>query len=251
MRLTGRAAPVDMKGLQSEVEVLADGFRRTQATSDDVRWSGVRDWLADAAMGQGRAVREGLALLGSWRDATAIAPALFPAGTLRNTAASRRVLQKSLRTLGAPAVPLHQLAASPRGTPARVRGRILGTRRKLLSHIWFKGETCGTNVRLLFEEGHDFFLTESSDQAVPVPTRVLVAAAGGYLMGGPDAALDTGDVVEVFGIVDRVIDPHASFGATHSREGPLAVALRAGDQLPVIVWKIPRALSRKCDDSSY
>ena len=226
-----------MRGLQAEVEVLADGFRRTRGAGDrggddDVRWSGVRDRLSEAASGQARGVRDGLALLGSWRDAAGVAPALFPAGALHNTAASRRLLQRYLRTLGAPAVPWHQLASSPPGTPARVRGRIRGTRRKRFSHIWFKGEICGTNVRLLFEEGHDFFLTGPADQAA------LICAAGGYLLGGSDVTLDSGDLVEVFGIVDRVIDPDSPLGAAHSREPPATVALRAGDQWPVIVWKI-------------
>jgi hypothetical protein len=245
-----------MNGPSSEVEVLADGFRRTGPPGDSIRWSGLRDRFSEAVMGQGRAVREGLSLFRSWQSASAAAAQIFPPGALRDTATGRRSLQRSLRTFGADRLTFEQLTAHPRGAPARVRGRILRAR-KLLSHIWLKGETSRANVRLLFEEGHDFFLTPGPVPGVgadvvdrtphalgleglrdlEVP-EVLIIAAGGYLMGDAEAALKVGDWVEVFGFVDRVVDREARGISGRPRGEPLALALRSGDQLPIVVSKM-------------
>ena len=88
------------------------------------------------------------------------------------------------------------------------------------------------NVRLLVEEGHDFFLEDAPGQVA------LVRAAGGYLIGGPDAALDSGAKVEVFGFVDHVIDSAAPLAGRNARGEPIVLALRAGDALPLIVRKV-------------
>jgi hypothetical protein len=92
------------------------------------------------------------------------------------------------------------------------------------------------NVRLLVEEGHDFFLTGAQEQVT------LVRAAGGYLIGGPEGAIDPGDQVEVFGFVDHVIDSAAPLGASRPRGEPIALVLRAGDELPLIVRRLSQAL---------
>ena len=67
----------------------------------------------------------------------------------------------------------------------------------------------------------------------------MVRAAGGYLIGGPEGAIDAGDQVEVFGFVDHVIDSAAPLGASRPRGEPIALALRAGDELPLIVRRSP------------
>jgi len=216
-----------------EVTLLPDGFRRTGAPPDPVRWSALRQRLSQAASGQGQAIQEGLALFRCWEDAGALVPAILPASALRGGEASRRALQRFLRTLGARQVTLGALATAPRGTPARVVGRVKGSCWKLLSHIWSKSEMTRHNVRLLAEEGHDFFLADDAGRTA------IVQVAGGYLIGGPDLTVEAGDRVEVFGFVDHVIDRGAPLGASHPRGEPIALALRTGDQLPIIVRKLP------------
>jgi hypothetical protein len=66
---------------------------------------------------------------------------------------------------------------------------------------------------------------------------VRVIAAGGLLMDAD--RLVHRDMVEVFGFVDRVIDPAAApAGSRRARGEPIALALRSGDALPLIVRKI-------------
>jgi hypothetical protein len=156
----------------------------------------------------------------------------LPAVALRGGEASRRALQRFLRTLGARRATVGELQAVPRGTPARVVGNVAGPFWKPFSHIWTKSEMSRHNVRLLVEEGHDFFLQDAPGQVA------VVRAAGGYLIGGPDGAIDGGDQVEVFGFVDHVIDSAAPLAGRHPRAEPIVLALRAGDDLPLIVRKI-------------
>ncbi len=179
-------------------------------------------------------MQDGLALFRSWETAGAVLPTVLPAVALRGGEASRRALQRFLRTLGARRATIRELQAIPRGTPARVVGNVAGPSWKPFSHIWSKSEMSRHNVRLLVEEGHDFFLEDAPGQVA------VVRAAGGYLIGGPEGAIDGGDQVEVFGFVDHVIDSAAPLPGRHPRAEPIVLALRAGDDLPLIVRKIVR-----------
>jgi hypothetical protein len=212
-----------------EIPLPSGGFRRSGPVANPVRWSALRQRLSQAATGQGRAVQDGLALFRSWEDAGMIATAVLPPVALRGGEASRRALQRSLRILGTRATTISALAPAPRGTAARVTGRVLAARWKVSSHIWFKSEMTQHNVRLLIEEGHDFFLTEASGRLV------LVQSAGGYLLGAPGTAIDVADQVEVFGFVDRVVDGGSPGGSGSPRGEPITLALRAGDELPIII----------------
>jgi len=213
-----------------DVTLLPDGFRRTAPPPDPARLSALRQRLSQAASRQGRAVQDGLALFRSWAEAGAMVPAVFPAAALRGGEASRRALQRFLRTLGARRTTIGELKTAPRGSPARVIGTVGGPSWKRFSHIWSKSEMTRHNVRLLVEEGHDFFLGGAPEEQV-----AIVRAVGGYLIGGPEGAIDTGDQVEVFGFVDHVIDSAAPLGASRPRGEPIALCLRAGDELPLIV----------------
>ena len=181
---------------------------------------------------RGARCRTGWRCFARGKSAGALLPTVLPAAALRGGEASRRALQRFLRTLGARRATVGELAAAPRGTPARVVGTVAGPSWKPFSHIWAKSEMTRHNVRLLVEEGHDFFLDEAPGQVA------MVRAAGGYLIGGPEAAIDAGDQVEVFGFVDHVIDSAAPLGASRPRGEPIALALRAGDELPLIVRKV-------------
>jgi hypothetical protein len=227
----------------SEVTSLPDGFRRIAPRPDPVRWTSLRQRLSQAATRQGQAVQDGLALFRSWEGVGALIPSVLPAAALRGGEASRRALQRFLRTLGARRATVDELDAAPRGAAARVVGRVVGPVWKPFSHIWAKSEMTRDNVRLLVEEGHDFFLGDAPERAV------MVQAAGGYLIGGPDAAIDPGDQVEVFGFVDHVIDLAAPLGGSRPRGEPITLALRAGDDLPLIVRKIPD--TPKSDQGGY
>jgi len=195
----------------------------------------LRALLAAAAAGPAGAsgtLHNGLATLSSWENASGIAP-LLPAGAFGRSPAARRILRATLRFLGTRPTPAEALQTAARGAPVRVVGKVQRARWKLFSHIWFKSESSGHNVRLLLEEGHDFFLAAPSGQEV---LEVLILAAGGWLAGGPGTALDVGDRVEVLGFVDRLI--HGSSRSSHPRGEPIALALRAGDDLPLVVRKI-------------
>jgi hypothetical protein len=223
-----RAPPVGPGG---EIEVtIPSGFRRTMPVGPAGAASRLRARLLAAAIGQPRAVREGLAAFGDWRTVTALASSGWLAAALRDTAGSRRILYKHLRLLGAKRVSLQGLTTQPTGAAARVSGWAVRSSARS-SHIWIHSEITTDNVRLSFEEGHDFFLADDTAQTV----RVI--AAGGFLIDG--AGLVHRDQVEVFGFVDRVVDPGAPRdGSRRPRGEPIALALRSGDALPLIVRKI-------------
>jgi hypothetical protein len=220
-----------------------EGFRRSGPRPDLSQSRALCARLALAARGQSQSVQDGLAIFGCWEEASAVAAAVFPWAALRGAQVSRRTLQRSLRILGTRPVSIDRLAYAPRGTPARVTGRILRARWKLFSHIWSKREMTEHNVRLLTEEGHDFFLSDPSGRVA------LVIAANGYLIGGAGETMNVGDFVEVFGFVDRVIDPASPPGPGPTRGEPVALALRAGDQLPIILRKLPP--SAKPDEPNH
>jgi hypothetical protein len=224
--------PIETGDSSGALAAPPGGFRRTAPAADRALSAALRARLSLAASGQGRAVQDGLAIFHSWDDASAVAAAVFPAAALRGAHAARRALQRSLRILGTPTVAIGGLAEAARGTPARVTGRVLRPRWKLFSHIWSKSEIEEHNVRLLIEEGHDFFLTD------PAGEVALVIAAHGYLLGRAGETIDAGDLLEVFGFVDRVVDPASPLGSSHPRGEPLVLALRAGDELPMIIRKL-------------
>jgi hypothetical protein len=220
----------------SGLSLLADGFRRVGPVRSPRENAQFRERLRRAASGQGRAVQAGLAALRSWENLSAL-EAVLPPRAFGPSLASRRILQRALHAFGTPAGPAAALASAARGTPACVVGRVVRGRSKLLSHIWTRGESSIHNVRLLVEEGHDFFLNDSRD---PGLREVLILVAGGGMIGNVGAAIDTGDLVEVFGFVDRVIDQGSRLGASTPRGEPLVLALRAGDQLPLLVRKVEK-----------
>jgi len=233
-----------------ELSLLADGFRRVGPLPAALEARRLRERLALAASGATGAtdaVKDGLATLGSWQNASAIAP-LLPAGAFGRSPAGLRALRGVLRFLGTPPTAPEALDQVARGAPARVVGQVQKARWKLFSHIWSKGESSGHNVRLLVEEGHDFFLAVPCGPEVRV---VLILASGGWLAGGPEIALDAGDQVEVLGLVDWLIEPGADLGleARSSSRGPrgepMVLALRAGPEMPLMVRKLVREDGRE------
>jgi hypothetical protein len=106
---------------------------------------------------------------------------------------------------------------------------------KLVSYIWTNSKGTTGNVRLLVEEGHDFFLVDE-----PTGRTALVSVSGGHLIAGD--RIEDGDRVEVFGFVDYVIDPRAPDGAMSmsmpAREPPLCLSVGSGDELTLIVRKV-------------
>jgi hypothetical protein len=210
------------------------GFTRYSVAGPPGSLVFVRDRLAAAAAGQPARVRDGLALFWSWADAAALVARLWPPALLRDTPAARRAVQRRLRCLGAPAVDLAALEAAPRGTAAHVVGRAVACAPSMgrLSHIWHRSEMLADNVRWICEEGHDFLLQDDAAAA----GLVRVVAAGGALLCAASDPLRHGDRVELFGFVDRVIDPA---GARVRRAEPVSTALRSGDDLPLVVRKLP------------
>jgi hypothetical protein len=219
------------------LSLLSDGFRRVEAPAGAGEIGMLRDLLVRAAGGQGRAVQDGLAALGSWENASTIM-GLLPAGGLGRSAGARRVLQRVLRALGTRPTPVAAMAAAPRGTLACVRGRVLRSRWKVVSHIWSKGETSGHNVRRLVEEGHDFFLGGSG---AAEQEEILIVATGGWFSGPVGTAVDAGHTVEVIGFVDRLMEHASRAGSSNPRGEPMALVLRAGDDVPLVVRKIGEA----------
>jgi hypothetical protein len=105
------------------------------------------------------------------------------------------------------------------------------------SYIWVRSERNTGNVRLLVEEGHDFFLEGEEDSGGSSGSgsrAICVLARGGLLLAGD--RLVRGDRVEVIGFVDRIVEPEMS--SHHPRGEPMAVALRSSDELPLLLRKI-------------
>ena len=84
------------------------------------------------------------------------------------------------------------------------------------------------NVRLAVEEGHDFFL---ADEEGGEPACVIVAR--GHLVNADGLA--AGDRVSVFGFTDETGDMTR---AHLLARGPRALAIRAGDDAPLILRKV-------------
>jgi hypothetical protein len=186
--------------------------------------------LGAAGHGAPAAVRAGLAFLRSWQSSTALAGTPWLAGALRNSAGARRALERRLRILGTPRSLWRDAASRPAGAPARIAGVALAAaaaRPAPSSHIWHNSEETAGGVRVLIEEGHDFFLRDEAGQIA------RVVAAGGTLLGG--AGLDHGDPVEVLGFLDWIMDPGAPAASRSPRGEPLAPALGSTGELSLIV----------------
>jgi hypothetical protein len=217
---------------------LGSGFRRTSPMPPPTAVARLRALLLATARGQSNSVREGLAKLDAWENLPLLmhGPWFGVAGGAGVTA--RRSLQRRLRLLGTRAISVADAAAVPRGQPVTIIGKAkISPGKKLGSYIWTNRRGTTGNVRLLVEEGHDFFvMDESSGRAA------LVASCGGHLIAG-DRVVD-GDRVEVFGFMDYVVDPRAPGGAeagdlrAFAREPPSCLSIRSGDELTLIVRKV-------------
>ncbi|HVU51135.1 MAG TPA: hypothetical protein VHL80_10640 [Polyangia bacterium] len=79
------------------------------------------------------------------------------------------------------------------------------------------------------EEGHDFFLVDEEDGQT-----ACVIVARGHLVN--DDRLEPGDRVSVFGFTDAAAVGHAE----PLDRGGLSLAVRAGDDLPLLLRKLGR-----------
>jgi hypothetical protein len=197
----------------------------------------LRALLLATARGQSNTVREGLARLGAWENLPLLMHGPWFGEAGGGGATARRSLQRRLRLLGTQAISVADAAAVPRGQPVTIIGKAkILPGKKPGSYIWTNRKGTTGNVRLLVEEGHDFFLVDE-----PTGRAALVAAFGGHLIAG-DRVSD-GDRVEVFGFVDYLVDPRAPAGAdaqvlrAFAREPPLCLSIRSGDELTLIVRK--------------
>jgi hypothetical protein len=89
------------------------------------------------------------------------------------------------------------------------------------------------NVRGAVEEGHDFFLT---DDLEPAGQTICVIVARGHLINADE--LVHGDRVSVFGFTDSVAARGASQADPFDRAAR-EPALRAGDDLPLLIRRLP------------
>jgi hypothetical protein len=210
------------------------GFRRVSLGPAPLALARLRELLLDIARGGTENMRAALEGFETWRSLAPLAGSDWAAGARRSSPAARRVLERRLRALGARALSVRAAAQLPVGSTVHVRGtirpavplRVEGGLTSHICHIWSHGAMTTDNVRFEVEEGHDFFLTDDEGQTA----RVI--AARGHLLDA--AALDPGDRVSVFGFTDRAAD-RALSGADWIDGEALGLALRAGDDLPLIV----------------
>jgi hypothetical protein len=217
-------------------EAVSTGFRRVSAPPEPLALARMRALLLDAASDGTPLLREGLAGFQSWRCLETICGSDWAAGTLRGSVAVRRVLRRRLRLLGTRPLSVAGAAALPVGAAVHLRGTIRSIPSSRLnshiSHIWFQRAMTAHNVRLQVEQGHHFFLTDAEGQTA----RVI--ASRGYLVNATEMA--GGDTVSVFGFTDRIADPAAESAGTAGRERS-ALAVRAGDDLPLLVRLVAQA----------
>jgi hypothetical protein len=218
---------------------LEGGFRRVLRGPEPLALARLRELLQGAAAGGGDQLRAGLESFQSWQALAPLCGSGWAAGARRSSMAARRVLQRRLRELGSAPTALDRAAGLPIGAPVHVRGTVrplrpvdpAGSEGGLKSHIWSRSAMNTDNVRFEVEEGHDFFLTEEQSGQT-----ACVMVSRGHLLDADTLA--AGDRVSVFGFVGR-----AARGA--SRVDPLdraprALAIRAGDDVPLFVRKLAR-----------
>lgn len=213
---------------------LEDGFRRVSEGPEPLALARLRELLLDVATGGGDQLRAALEGFRSWRSLATLCGSEWTAGTRRGSAAARRVLQRRLRALGVPPIPIGRAARLPVGTAVHVRGTIRrlrpdGAEGGLQSHIWSHSAMNTDNVRLAVEEGHDFFLV---DERGGETARVMVAR--GHLVN--DDVLLAGDRVSVFGFTDET--PAPPDRADPLDRGARSLAVRAGDDLPLLLRRL-------------
>jgi hypothetical protein len=200
----------------------------------------LRELLLDVATGGSSSLREGLEGFRSWSCLATLCGSEWTAGTRRSSLAARRVLQRRLRALGTAPVSVEAAAAMPVGSMVHVRGSIRpvhpldAAEGGLKSHIWSHSAMNTDNVRGVTEEGHDFFLTDVSKNGRGETLCVMVAR--GHLVNAD--ALVAGDRASVFGFTD-VVARRAPGSPGPGRE-PRMLALRSGDDLPLLVRKLAR-----------
>src|SRR6185369_11003645 len=134
----------------------------------------------------------GLVFLRSWEGSTTLAETPWLADVMRDGAGPRRALGRRLRILGTAPGLWRDAASRPAGAPARIAGVALtaaGGERG--APIWTAREEVAGDVRLLIEEGRDFFLRDQAGEIA------RVVAAGGILLGADRVA--PGDAVDVLG----------------------------------------------------
>jgi hypothetical protein len=219
--------------------VCEAGFRRVSALPEPLALARLRELLLEIGTGGSATLRAGLEGFRSWSALAALCGSEWSAGARRGSAAARRVLERRLRALGAAPISLARAAELSPGTAVHVRGTIrplLPEDRSrseggLKSHIWTYGAMATDNVRVVVEEGHDFFLTGENE----VQTACVIVARG-HLVNASE--LSAGDRVSVFGFTDR-----AARGLPDAHpldRGARALALRSGDDLPLLVRRLPQ-----------
>jgi hypothetical protein len=205
---------------------FAGGFRRVSPPPEPQTLARLRALLLEITNGGSAPLREALEGFRSWRGLATLCGTEWTAGTLRTSATARRLLRRRLRALGTAPLPVESVAALPIGVPAHVRGTIrpmLPSRLK--THIWSHSAIYTDNVRLVVEEGHDFFLTDDAGQTL----RVIVER--GHLIN--EDQLVVGDRVSVFGFTDKVTAPGGPL-----ERAALEPAVRAGDDLPLLIRRV-------------
>jgi hypothetical protein len=206
------------------------GFRRVSRSPEPLTLARLRVVLLDVAGAGPALLKEGLEGFQSWRCLATLCGSAWTTGVLQDSRAARRVLLRRLRVLGTHPIAISRAATLPVGSVVHVRGTIRSMpRSRLIPHIWSHSAMNTDNVRLLVEQGHDFFLTDDAGET----TRVI--ATRGYLINGDELA--PGDRVSVFGFADRVADPRAQSPELQAR-GALSFAVRAGDELPLLIRRL-------------
>jgi len=215
------------------------GFRRVSRGPEPLALARLRALLLEVATGVSARVREALEGFSTWSALATLCGTEWTAGTRRSSLAARRVLQRRLRALGVAPISVREAAAAPAGTSAHVRGVIRSMRpmlpapqrRSEKTHIWSHSAMDTDNVRFALEEGHDFFLIDEEGQTA------CVIVARGHLINADE--LLAGDRVSVFGFVDRVAASRAP-GVDFLERDARAPALRAGDDLPLLIRRLPQ-----------
>jgi hypothetical protein len=208
-----------------------NGFRRVSPPPEPLALARLRALLLDAAVGGTDQLREGLEGFQSWRFLAMLCGSEWTAGTRRNSAIARRVLQRRLRVLGTQPVSISNAAGLPFGAATHVRGTIRPMpQSRLTSHIWSHSAMYTDNVRFVVEEGHDFFLDDAAGETA------CVISARGILINAD--GLKDGDRVSVFGFTDRVADRRGQEADLLTRAAS-TLAIRSGDELPLLLRRVP------------
>src|SRR5215468_5889441 len=124
------------------------GFRRVSRVPEPLALARMRTMLLEAAAGGATLLEDGLAAFGEWKFLTTLCESVWSAGARRDSRASRRLLQRRLRTLGTRPVSFITAASLPSGSAVHLRGvvqRLSSNSPK--AYIW-SVSTIGTdNVR--------------------------------------------------------------------------------------------------------